>query len=136
VAAPAEKAPGPEPGARKTAAENDGSEGAVDEPGKGAVEKLPEEQKILDLGGTSPDSLSPEMKEKLRKLVKAQKPRQALEEGPSTDEPEQGLFFKGQQRAPPFVPLGRPVKTGDRKAEGAEKPGTAEDDDEEDLEGK
>jgi hypothetical protein len=132
--APAEKAPLPEPGALKSAGEKDGHEEAVDETGDGAMEKLPEEQKILDLGGTSPDSLSPEMKEKLRKLVKAQKRKQAWEDGTSTDEPEPGLFFKGQQRAPPFVPLGRPVKNDEKKAESAEKPAAAGE--EEDLEDK
>jgi hypothetical protein len=110
---------------------------AVGEPAGVPVEKLPEEQKILDLGGTSPDSLSPEMQEKLRKLVKAQKRRKDWEEGASDEKPDPGLFFKGQQRAPPFVPLGRPPKKDektDEKPAPAEKP--AVEGEEEDLDGK
>jgi len=96
------------------------------------VEKLPEEQKILDLGGTHPESLSPEIQDKLRKLVKAQKAKKAWEEGAPEEEPEPGLFFKGQQRAPPFVPLSKPAKKEeDKTAPAGTKP---ELEDEEDLE--
>jgi|GEM_PF-1909316 len=91
-------------------AEPAGSE-TTGEPSGGSVERLPEEQRILDLGGTSPESLSPEMRDKLSKLVKAQKRRQEWQEDQSAEEPDPGLFFKGQQRVPPtFVPLGKPPK--------------------------
>jgi len=113
---------------------------ALDEPGKaedggkpaeGSVEKLPEEHKIVDLGGTSPDSLPPELKDKLRKLVKAQKRKQAWEEGAPEEEPAPGIFFKGQQRAPPFVPLTKPAPKPEAKNGPAEKKPVGED--EEDL---
>jgi hypothetical protein len=121
-----------EPDGDRPVAEAPAQEEAGAEPSGGSVEKLPEEQKILDLGGTSPDSLPPELKDKLRKLVKAQKRRQAWEEGAPEEEPAPGLFFKGQQRAPPFVPLSRPVnKEEDKTAPAGKKP---EGEDEEDLE--
>jgi hypothetical protein len=84
-----------------------------------SVEKLPETQKIVDLGGTHPESLPPELQDKLKKLVKAQKKKQAWEEGAPADEPEPGLFFKGRERAPPVVPLKRPEKKPEEKTAGA-----------------
>jgi len=95
-----------------------------------SVEKLPETSKIVDLGGTRPESLPPELQDKLKKLVKAQKKRQAWEEGAPDEETEPGLFFKGAQRAPPIVPLKRP----DKKPEDAGSGPTAGDTEEEDLE--
>jgi hypothetical protein len=100
---------------------------------EGPVEKLPQTEKIVDLGGTHPESLPPELRDKLKKLVKAQKKKQAWDEKAADEEVEPGLFFKGQQRAPPIVPLRKP----ERKDEAAAHPpgGKNKDDEEEDLEG-
>jgi len=125
--------PLPEPTAGPSVAGTGDGEGTKEAPPEGSVEKLPEEQKILDLGGTHPESLSPEIKDKLRKLVKAQKAKKAWEEGAPEEEPAPGLFFKGQQRAPPFVPLSKPAKKEEDRMAPAGKSPVAED--EEDLEG-
>ena len=131
-APPREKVSDPEPKTEKPKSGEPMEEDAVLGPSQGSVEKLPEEQKILDLGGTSPESLPPELKDKLRKLVKAQKRKQDWEEGAPEEEPAPGLFFKGQQRAPPFVPLTKPVKKEETTAAPAGK--KPEGEDEEDLE--
>ncbi len=124
---------GPPPGGERPVQGMPEGTGNASVPSEGSVEKLPEEQKIVDLGGTSPDSLPPELQDKLRKLVKAQKRKQAWEEGAPEEEPAPGLFFKGQQRAPPFVPLTKPAPKPKTEAGQAEKGPEGADD--EDLDG-
>ena len=99
---------------------------------EGPVEMLPETEKIVDLGGTHPESLPPELKDKLKKLVKAQKKKQSWDEKPAEEDAVPGLFFKGQQRAPPVISPRKPVRT--EEATPGHAGGEKNKDDEEDLE--
>lgn len=75
-----------------------------------------EAPKILDLGGVRPDTLSPQMRDKLSKLVKAKKPKAEWEDA-SAGEVDPGLFFKGHQRCPPQVLPKKPAKPAAEKGE-------------------
>ncbi|MEM2869529.1 MAG: hypothetical protein QW379_03790 [Thermoplasmata archaeon] len=86
----------------------------------GAAERLPEVENILDLGGAAPDQLPPEMRDKLKRVVKVKKREPAWEEGPE-EEPDPRLFFKGSLRAPPqLIPREAPVQkeAGTARGEG------------------
>jgi len=63
------------------------------------VKEMP---KILDLAGAHPETLPPEVKDKLTKLVKVQKKKAEWSEGPE-EGPDPTMFFKGSQRVPPVV---------------------------------
>jgi hypothetical protein len=76
----------------------------------------PEAPKILDLGGMRPETLPPEVKDKLSKMVKVQK-KKAEWDDDSGGEVDPVLFFKGSQRCPPPVPAGKPKKGAGEKDE-------------------
>jgi hypothetical protein len=75
----------------------------------------PDAPKILDLGGARPETLPPEVKDKLTKIVKARKQKAEWSDD-SGEEVDPHLFFKGSQRCPPHVPAkpkkGQPGEDG------------------------
>jgi hypothetical protein len=70
--------------------------------------------KILDLGGVHPETLPPEVKDKLSKMVKVEK--QKAEWGEAPDEaPAPGIFFKGSQRCAPDAPEKKTTNEPEKK---------------------
>jgi len=90
----------------------------------------PDAPKILDLGGVRPDTLSPEIKDKLSKLVKARKQKADWEDG-SGEQVDNGLFFRGTQRCPPQVLTKKPDKVAGSKEEAERTPAPADGSEEE-----
>lgn len=70
-------------------------------------EGVKEMPKILDLAGAHPETLPPDVKDKLTKLVKVQKKKSDWSEGPE-EGPDPTMFFKGSQRVPPVVQAREP----------------------------
>jgi len=111
-------------------------------------ENAAEAPKILDLGGMKPETLPPEVKVKLTKIVKARKQKAEWDDDSGGDV-DPRIFFKGSQRCPPQIPVkpqkaepgkdgtgsvkdeetGAPKKgdTGPVGTDGAERPGERRD---------
>ncbi|MGQ9582161.1 MAG: hypothetical protein ACUVV6_01435 [Thermoplasmatota archaeon] len=109
LAEPGSAGSGPVEGGPQAEAGAGSGETGAEGPVKTESEALPAVESILDLGGTAPESLPPEMKDKLRRVVKVQKPKPDWEEGPQ-EELDPTIWFKGSQRAPAQLPLAPPPK--------------------------
>jgi len=90
----------------RSAGEEKGTEEAL-EIREAGEEKLPEVDNILDLSGSHPEELPPEMREKLKKVVRVQK-KQVPPEEEGDEELDPHVWFRGSRPAVPLAPPKEP----------------------------
>jgi len=115
--APAALVDGRAGGKHMKGASDSADEASNEDTGEGE-ENIPEVAKIVDLSGSHPEALPPELREKLKKVVKVQKKQLPSEEAGTEEDLDPHVWFRGNRPAIPLSAERKPVEGGKQGAGG------------------